>query len=82
MLPTLSKGQALLISFQLENSQACQLKLLDLLGQVQQSSAIRLGKEGMIEWPIKRLPRATYLLQILGENGALLAVKRLVILGQ
>lgn len=78
----LSKGQDLLISYQLENSQACQLKLLDLLGQVQQSSTVRLGKEGVIEWPIKLLPRATYLLQVLGEDGVLLAMKRLVIVEQ
>lgn len=74
----LSNGQALLLSYQLENSQKCQVKLLDLLGQEQQSSLVFLGEKGEIAWPVKPLPQGTYLLLVWGENGTLLAAKPMV----
>ncbi len=75
----LPNGRPLLISYQLENSQECQLHLLDLLGQRLQSTNLHLGQKGRFEWPLGQLAEGTYLLQLFGESGRLLAIRRIVI---
>lgn len=75
----LSNGQILSLSYQLERSQYCQFKLINFLGQQVQYTTLRLGEKGTAKWPIKLLPKGTYLLQVLGENGGLLAIDRLVL---
>lgn len=75
----LSNGQILSISYQLERSQYCNFKLINFLGQQVQYTTLRLGEKGTVKWPIKLLPKGTYLLQVLGENGGLLAIDRLVL---